>query len=188
MEQNRRLYDAAADLSLMPTIARIAVRSSSRCTARSITCWSPTASGCSASPGRATRRIGWLDAILFDDLDAVAQRARGQRIGASLRCVTGLDAAARLAGVIRYRRVSTPEMFEQPLAPALAHLFNHQTASSRPGAHDPDKPWPQSAGARPAVFPAHCHGRYGLSGSCVACPVVEAVRSNLGPLDGRVSV
>jgi len=33
----------------------------------------------------------------------------------------------QLAGTIRYRRVSTPEEFEQALAPALAHFFNHQT-------------------------------------------------------------
>jgi uncharacterized damage-inducible protein DinB len=26
-----------------------------------------------------------------------------------------------------YRRVSSPEQFEQQLAPALAHWFNHQT-------------------------------------------------------------
>ena len=26
-----------------------------------------------------------------------------------------------------YRRVSSPEVFEQQLAPALAHCFNHQT-------------------------------------------------------------
>jgi hypothetical protein len=32
-----------------------------------------------------------------------------------------------MAGTIKYRRVSTPEIFEQPLAPALAHWFNHQT-------------------------------------------------------------
>ena len=29
--------------------------------------------------------------------------------------------------MIRYRRVSTPEVHEQALSPALAHLFNHQT-------------------------------------------------------------
>ncbi len=34
---------------------------------------------------------------------------------------------ARLAGVIRYRRVSTLEKFVQPLSPALDHWFNHQT-------------------------------------------------------------
>ena len=33
----------------------------------------------------------------------------------------------RIGGTIRYRRVSSPEQFEQQLAPALAHWFNHQT-------------------------------------------------------------
>ncbi len=33
----------------------------------------------------------------------------------------------RLRGVIRYRRVSTPEEFVQKLMPALDHWFNHQT-------------------------------------------------------------
>ena len=33
----------------------------------------------------------------------------------------------RIAGTIRYRRVSSPDEFEQQLAPALAHWFNHQT-------------------------------------------------------------
>jgi uncharacterized damage-inducible protein DinB len=33
----------------------------------------------------------------------------------------------RIAGTITYRRVSSPEQFEQPLALALAHWFNHQT-------------------------------------------------------------
>jgi uncharacterized damage-inducible protein DinB len=33
----------------------------------------------------------------------------------------------RIAGTITYRRVSSPEQFEQQLAPALAHRFNHQT-------------------------------------------------------------
>jgi uncharacterized damage-inducible protein DinB len=32
-----------------------------------------------------------------------------------------------IAGTIKYRRVTSPEQFEQQLAPALAHWFNHQT-------------------------------------------------------------
>jgi uncharacterized damage-inducible protein DinB len=66
-----------------------------------------------------------LDVILyerFDDLEA-ARIAEDARI---LAYITGL-ADAQLAGVIRYRRVSTPEVHEQALAPALAHWFNHQT-------------------------------------------------------------
>jgi uncharacterized damage-inducible protein DinB len=66
-----------------------------------------------------------LDAILHErlaDLRA-ARDAEDRRI---VTYIDGLDEAA-FAGVIRYRRVSTPEEFVQPLAPALAHWFNHQT-------------------------------------------------------------
>lgn len=66
-----------------------------------------------------------LDTILFEalgDLHA-AREAEDRRI---IDFVDGLD-DARIAGTIKYRRVSTPEVFEQPLAPALAHWFNHQT-------------------------------------------------------------
>ncbi len=66
-----------------------------------------------------------LDAILYDDFAAlrVARTSEDQRIIAHVEGLREAD----LGGVIRYRRVSTPEVFEQPLAPALAHLFNHQT-------------------------------------------------------------
>ncbi len=66
-----------------------------------------------------------LDAILFEEFDALraAREAEDRRIVAHIEA---LDAAA-FDGVIRYRRVSTPDVYEQPLAPALAHLFNHQT-------------------------------------------------------------
>lgn len=66
-----------------------------------------------------------LDAILFADFSELraARQAEDRRI---VDHIDDLDDAA-FAGVIRYRRVSTPEMFEQPLVPALAHLFNHQT-------------------------------------------------------------
>jgi uncharacterized damage-inducible protein DinB len=66
-----------------------------------------------------------LDAILFEafeDLRA-AREAEDRRI---VDFVDGLD-EARIAGTIKYRRVSSPEEFEQQLAPALAHWFNHQT-------------------------------------------------------------
>lgn len=33
----------------------------------------------------------------------------------------------RLANSFRYRTISNPVDIEQPLAPALAHFFNHQT-------------------------------------------------------------
>jgi uncharacterized damage-inducible protein DinB len=66
-----------------------------------------------------------LDAILFETFDSLraAREAEDRRI---IGFVEGLD-ARRIAGTIKYRRVSTPEEFEQELAPALAHWFNHQT-------------------------------------------------------------
>jgi uncharacterized damage-inducible protein DinB len=66
-----------------------------------------------------------LDAILHERLDALrtAREAEDRRIVAY---IDSLD-EARLAGDIRYRRVSTPEEFVQPLMPALNHWFNHQT-------------------------------------------------------------
>lgn len=66
-----------------------------------------------------------LDAILFEQLAdlAAARAAEDRRL---IAFVDSLD-EARLAGTIRYRRVSSPEEFVQPLTLALAHLFNHQT-------------------------------------------------------------
>jgi uncharacterized damage-inducible protein DinB len=66
-----------------------------------------------------------LDTILHEDLATLraAREAQDRRI---VSYVDGLD-DARLTGVIRYRRVSTPEEFVQPLSPALDHWFNHQT-------------------------------------------------------------
>jgi uncharacterized damage-inducible protein DinB len=66
-----------------------------------------------------------LDAILFETIDELrsAREAEDRRI---VDFVDGLD-EARIAATIKYRRVSTPEQFEQQLAPALAHWFNHQT-------------------------------------------------------------
>jgi uncharacterized damage-inducible protein DinB len=66
-----------------------------------------------------------LDAILHETVEALctARQAEDARIVAY---VDGLD-DQRIAGTIKYRRVSSPEAFEQQLAPALAHWFNHQT-------------------------------------------------------------
>jgi uncharacterized damage-inducible protein DinB len=66
-----------------------------------------------------------LDAILFQELEPLrlAREAEDTRI---VRYITGLSDAS-LEGAITYRRVSTPEAITQPLAPALAHWFNHQT-------------------------------------------------------------
>ena len=66
-----------------------------------------------------------LDAILFEALEPLrAARAAGDR-----RIVEWVEALTEqdLAGVFRYRRVTTPDLIEQPRAEALAHLFNHQT-------------------------------------------------------------
>ncbi len=66
-----------------------------------------------------------LDLILFEDLAGLraAREAEDRHI---VDYVMGLD-EGKLAGLIRYRRVTSPETVEQPLALALAHVFNHQT-------------------------------------------------------------
>src|SRR5271155_4488483 len=66
-----------------------------------------------------------LDAILFETFDEL-RAAREAEVRRIVDFVDGLD-DARIAGTIKYRRVSSPEQFEQQLAPALAHWFNHQT-------------------------------------------------------------
>jgi uncharacterized damage-inducible protein DinB len=120
---NRRLYDAAAALSdadyrrdrgaffksMHGTLNHLLVTDR---------IWMQRFTGEGTAPDR-------LDAILFEELDALraARETEDRRIVAYAE---GLD-ETRIAGVIRYRRVSTPEEFTQPLAPALAHWFNHQT-------------------------------------------------------------
>ena len=66
-----------------------------------------------------------LDAIVFESLVSLeaARFAEDARIVGYVEALT----EAGLAGVIRYRRVSTPHLQTQQLAPALAHWFNHQT-------------------------------------------------------------
>ncbi|MBX5047977.1 DinB family protein [Rhizobium lentis] len=66
-----------------------------------------------------------LDAILFDELDALAaaRKAEDERI---IAWTDGLDEAA-LAANFTYVTVVQPAEITQPLAPALAHFFNHQT-------------------------------------------------------------
>ncbi len=120
---NARLYDAASELSDPEYRAdRGAFFRSMHGTLNHLLVtdriWMQRITGQGDAPDR-------LDAILFEDLPALrdAREAEDRRIEGH---VTGLT-EAELAGVIRYRRVTTPEVFEQPLAPALAHLFNHQT-------------------------------------------------------------
>jgi uncharacterized damage-inducible protein DinB len=120
---NKRLYDAAAQLSNEQYRAdRGAFFKSVHGTLNHLLAtdriWMQRFTGTGTAPDR-------LDAILFETLDELlaAREAEDRRI---VDFVDGLD-DARLAGSIRYRRVSSPEVFEQPLAPALAHWFNHQT-------------------------------------------------------------
>ena len=66
-----------------------------------------------------------LDAILFDDLArlAAARRDEDERI---IAFVETLNEGA-LAATFTYRTIVNPKDITQPLAPALAHFFNHQT-------------------------------------------------------------
>lgn len=66
-----------------------------------------------------------LDTVLFDDFARLSEARANEdrRISDWVAGLTETD----LAGVVRYRRVTTPDVTEQPLAEALAHLFNHQT-------------------------------------------------------------
>lgn len=66
-----------------------------------------------------------LDLVLHDDLAAL-RKAREQEDQRILQWVDGLD-AEKLAGRFTYRTVVNPKEITQPLAPALAHFFNHQT-------------------------------------------------------------
>lgn len=120
---NGRLYAAAAGLSVAQYRAdRGAFFSSVHGTLNHLLAtdriWMRRFTGTGDAPDR-------LDAILFEELQPL-QDARATEDERIRDYVGGLSDAA-LAGTIRYRRVTTPEMFEQPLAPALMHLFNHQT-------------------------------------------------------------
>lgn len=66
-----------------------------------------------------------LDTVLFEKLDELAQ-ARKAEDARIIAWMDTLDEAA-LAADFTYRPVSQPTEFTQPLSPALAHLFNHQT-------------------------------------------------------------
>ena len=80
--------------------------------------WANGFTGEGDAPGR-------LDAILFENFTEL----RAAREAEDRRIVDFVDRLndARIAGTIKYRRVSTPEQFEQQMAPAPAHWFNHQT-------------------------------------------------------------
>jgi uncharacterized damage-inducible protein DinB len=120
---NRRLYDAAALLSPEQYRAdRGAFFKSVHGTLNHLLAtdriWMRRFTGEGEAPDR-------LDAVLFETFGELrgAREAEDRRI---ISYVDGLD-DDRVAGTIKYRRVSSPEQFEQQLAPALAHWFNHQT-------------------------------------------------------------
>jgi uncharacterized damage-inducible protein DinB len=120
---NGRLYEAAAALSTEQYRAdRGAFFKSVHGTLNHLLVtdrvWMHRFTGEGAAPDR-------LDSILFESFTELraARDAEDRRI---IDFVDRLD-DARIAGTIRYRRVSTPEQFEQQMAPALAHWFNHQT-------------------------------------------------------------
>jgi uncharacterized damage-inducible protein DinB len=120
---NRRLYDAAARLGDIDYRADRGVFFKSMhgtlnhlLTADRV--WMHRFTGDGPSPNR-------LDAIQHERLAdlRLAREAEDRRISAYIEA---LD-ETRLAGSIRYRRVTTPDEFVQPLMPALDHFFNHQT-------------------------------------------------------------
>ena len=120
---NRRLYDAAAQLDIEQyRVDRGAFFKSVHGTLNHLLAtdriWMQRFTGEGDAPNR-------LDAILFETFDGLraAREAEDRRI---VDFVDRLD-EERIAGTIKYRRVSSPEEFEQALAPALAHWFNHQT-------------------------------------------------------------
>jgi len=120
---NHRLYDAAAGLSPEQYRAdRGAFFKSVHGTFNHLLVtdrvWMQRLTGEGHAPDR-------LDAILYETFDELraARAVEDRRI---VDFVEGLD-EVRIAGTIKYRRVSSPEQFEQELAPALAHWFNHQT-------------------------------------------------------------
>jgi uncharacterized damage-inducible protein DinB len=120
---NGRLYDAAARLSPEQYRAdRGAFFKSVHGTLNHLLAtdriWMQRFTGGGDAPDR-------LDAVLFDTFDELraAREAEDRRI---VDFVDRLD-DGRIAGTIKYRRISSPDEFEQALAPALAHWFNHQT-------------------------------------------------------------
>ena len=80
--------------------------------------WMRRFTGTGPSPTR-------LDEILFDDLSALerARREEDDRIVTYMGGLTDAD----LAGTLTYRTIVKPAEVTQPLAPAIAHFFNHQT-------------------------------------------------------------
>jgi uncharacterized damage-inducible protein DinB len=120
---NHRLYGAAARLSVEQYRAdRGAFFKSIHGTLNHLLAtdriWMMRFTGEGGAPAR-------LDTILFETFGEL----RAAREAEDLRIVNFVESLddARIAGTIKYRRLSSPEQFEQQLAAALAHWFNHQT-------------------------------------------------------------
>ena len=120
---NRRLYDAAAQLSDADYRAdRGAFFGSLHGTLNHILVgdriWMHRFTGTGDSPQR-------LEGILYDDFAELRTARQGEdaRIAAY---VAGLS-VADLDGLVRYRTLRDPTQIEQPLVPLLLHFFNHQT-------------------------------------------------------------
>ena len=126
---NARLYDAAARLGDEQYRAdRGAFFKSVHGTLNHLLAtdriWMQRFTGTGTAPDR-------LDAILFETLDELrtAREAEDRRI---VDYVDGLD-DARIAGSIRYRRVSTPEVFEQATGARSGPLVQSPDPPPRPG-------------------------------------------------------
>ncbi len=120
---NRRLYDAAAKLTDDQYRAdRGAFFKSVHGTLNHLLVTDRIWMGRFTGEGNAPDR---LDAILHEDLAGL--RAAREKEDARIESYVAGLSDGDLAATISYRRVSTPDVFTQPLAPALSHLFNHQT-------------------------------------------------------------
>jgi uncharacterized damage-inducible protein DinB len=120
---NRRIYTAAAALSDADYRAdRGAFFGSVHGTLNHLLAadriWMRRFTGAGDAPNR-------LDAILFEEFLPLqaAREAEDARITAWIDGLSETD----LKGLLRYRTMTNPTPIEQPLAPALAHFFNHQT-------------------------------------------------------------
>ncbi|QXZ18013.1 damage-inducible protein DinB [Lelliottia amnigena] len=67
-----------------------------------------------------------LDQILFDNDFPGLEMARREEDKKIVDFIMGLS-ETDLAGIVSYRRASTPELKQQVIWSALAHWFNHQT-------------------------------------------------------------